>query len=627
MLATILPLLRTVVMALTTAVPVTVAQQFFDGTVIKITEVIKDEHGLTLSEAKDIVANLLFDLALNATIVGTVLKTKIAVKTAEYLGFTSKGYVKRTLSPKAAAAIKKMSGPWEKFKSFSLFSKILTIIGVGNLAIWQAKSLADIIEPGVYQTKQVNAVYRKLGIPFQYPETAAVLSPGNFSAEKFNDFARSIEAAGVFGFRGVIGSTLGLYSRQGLADVIDYVYGNEILKGTTFNDYRGVIPFVTPYLVSNKATSATSSTQANTSSASQVVPQTKVFTGIVSQGTVGSGLQFTARPDDLIESASELQQAINNNVSSYLATLLGKVTYEIKVVSSVIVGGIRKTGTSQRIQSGSFANGTPKYKSVTNKFAVADLYLITDRGTRSKLTSIVLGPVDALKFQPTSDDLVGVASSVSRNILTSNTDEIDKIVTSTPTLVVPPASAEDSIEAPGVGYCVVYDGYQGTICFNKETVSKLRLAVAKNEKTLDQAENELRLSIDMGGQDTWANNGAKNLGPLWQLASPKVRSILSTGGTFAGTPQQTQAGVSPPVTAPFKDNQTPANALPVQSLPEVALTAPNLYEFYGALGRQLPTLTERGDLYQSLGLGQAAFYTGTAEQNTKLLATLKLKGV
>jgi hypothetical protein len=52
-------------------------------------------------------------------------------------------------------------------------------------------------------------------------------------------------------------------------------------------------------------------------------------------------------------------------------------------------------------------------------------------------------------------------------------------------------------------------------------------------------------------------------------------------------------------------------------------SASTLFEWYQAQGQALPSVTTRAKLYQSLGLGQASFYTGTAEQNTKLLNALK----
>ena len=49
-----------------------------------------------------------------------------------------------------------------------------------------------------------------------------------------------------------------------------------------------------------------------------------------------------------------------------------------------------------------------------------------------------------------------------------------------------------------------------------------------------------------------------------------------------------------------------------------------LYDYYTkSLGQALPSLSERAKLYESKGLGSAASYAGTAEQNTSLLGKLQ----
>lgn len=50
--------------------------------------------------------------------------------------------------------------------------------------------------------------------------------------------------------------------------------------------------------------------------------------------------------------------------------------------------------------------------------------------------------------------------------------------------------------------------------------------------------------------------------------------------------------------------------------------ANTLYEYYTAQGKPLPTIQERGQLYGQYGLGDAASYAGTPEQNTALLGML-----
>lgn len=51
-----------------------------------------------------------------------------------------------------------------------------------------------------------------------------------------------------------------------------------------------------------------------------------------------------------------------------------------------------------------------------------------------------------------------------------------------------------------------------------------------------------------------------------------------------------------------------------------------LFDYYSSKGKSLPSLAERANSYEDLGLGSAASYRGTAEQNNALLANLKNNG-
>jgi hypothetical protein len=55
------------------------------------------------------------------------------------------------------------------------------------------------------------------------------------------------------------------------------------------------------------------------------------------------------------------------------------------------------------------------------------------------------------------------------------------------------------------------------------------------------------------------------------------------------------------------------------------LNALTLSEWYQSQGQALPSVSERSVIYERLGLGPSSFYTGTSEQNTKLLNALKYK--
>lgn len=240
------------------------------------------------------------------------------------------------------------------------------------------------------------------------------------------------------------------------------------------------------------------------STAGTTTKAVKVFTGIVSQGTLGAGLIFEPRPSDMIDSVAELETAAQNNLAAYLVTLPGKIKYEIKIVSSVITkDGYKQTGTSQQLVVGTNKNGTPKYKTVVNRFAVLTLYFLTDKGSRSNIGTIILGPTNAATLNPTGETLRQLEGSIQSNITSTKVSDIKAVETSTNVAVFTPTSSP---------------------------------AVVAN-----------------------------------------------------------QAGAS----------------------------AQTLYEWYTANGKPLPPIADRAAVYQQFGLGSATLYTGTAEQNSRLLAALK----
>lgn len=612
-------------------------------------EKVMEAFGVSEETAKDIMANEILQAFESVGVFAITLRTKLPVKVAERLGFTSKGYTKRSLpkaveskintgaktpprgAPPTSEEIGVVAKAVAKARGLGLVQVTALVVLVGQVIQIPTQvfyALAQYIDfanwQGPYQP-YFQKILSIIGIKAPAPmPRARVVSP-----EIWSRVLATIEELGPRGLSFPFSGVDKLYSRENFADLVDEVAAN-IVKNGGDASYKNVIGAVLPLVQLGGSPIRTSPSPTAVASAAPIAPSTpsvKVFTGVISSGVVGRGLSFTPRPDDLIESSQELQQAINNNVSSYLAGLLGKVTYEIKVVSSVVVGGIRKSGTAQRVQSGNYADGSPRYKTIVNKFAVADLYLITERGTRSKLTSIVLGPVDALKFNPSAAELAGVAASIPRNIVTSSTDDISTVVSRTNTDVVellpdnsvPLASAPQYPIVPTPPSVVAPEFY---------SASNGRGGIIQAKKT----EYE---DIKRGGNDRY-DTYRVILEAERSNALPSLHSSLISWYR-ALTPEQIEilrkinrgipAEASPPAPAPSSETTPPAEVTPASALPSGALTAQSLYEFFGALGRQLPSLEDRSRLYEAFGLGPAAFYAGTAEQNTRLLGELKLRGV
>ena len=153
-------------------------------------------------------------------------------------------------------------------------------------------------------------------------------------------------------------------------------------------------------------------------------------------------LAYQQRVNDIVESRLDLEQSTINNLSVFFNSFQRKLIYEIKLVSSITTqDGTTQTGQSHQTTTGYYANGTPKYKTIVNKFAVMDIFLVLPGKSRQKLTRIVLAPVNILKYNPKKDDLDTESNSVKLLILTGN---IAPIITTTPvvTPVVTPTPQE-----------------------------------------------------------------------------------------------------------------------------------------------------------------------------------------
>lgn len=514
-------------------------------------------YGMTEEEAEDTIANEVIDAFAMIGIIGIAIKSKLPTKTAEKLGFTSKGYAKRPKSPKlpstdagsvaaavsvtasraaltipeATAAISTARATMKgASKAFDFLTGKLNTVFLGFLVV------GGFIDFGNWETGAYSNFFQKLFATI----TFGILVPNEdwrktktTSAEVFTKVFETYKISGAVGINDPFKLQTVLFNRDNLIDLVDEVGASLLLStgsASTKDVLLGTQLFIIfdPEKVAAAGVGTTTAVPSPTVSTANSTNIPRVFTGIVSQGVVGKGLVFEPRPDDMIESLEELKTAAANNLTPYLNTLLGKIVYEVKVVSSIITKeGFKQTGITQQIQTGTWANGTPKYKTVTNKFATLTVYALTDKGSRSKLTTIVLGPTDSTKLRVATNDLRVVESELPSLVTTTDINAITGIETAAPvTISTPAASGGTSVPGPNTG--------------TSETPAV----------------------------------------PV----STQASSIIGAGN----------------------------NAL-------------TLFDWYSAQGQGLPNVATRSKLYAELGLGQANYYTGTAEQNTKLLAALKAR--
>lgn len=520
--------------------------------------------GVDRETAQDIASNEVLELAESLGLFALSLKSKLPLKVADAIGLSSRGFAKKKLTAEVTAKVSKVS-------KAATPSKIATSVEVGEIAsavskargiaLPTVKSLLGIIATligvptafffalaqyidfanwqGPYQ-KTFQNLLSKVGINPDTPLPKASV----VSADIWKRIHATVEELDPIGISFPFSNIDKPYSRQALADLVDEIAANLVKAGGTAS-FKNVMALVLPLVqLSGKGTSSAGAFGGGPgTSAGGGIAGFKVFMGTVKDGVLGAKLDFTPRQDDLIENMSELQDAINNNLAPYLLTLPGRIVYEIKVVGSVVGSdGIKRYGAAQTIQTGVDGLGRPKTKTVVNKWAVLYLYILTDRGVRSKITSIVLGPTDAIKFRPDNSALAAVSQVIPTSAVTLDTRDIISV-------------------SPNETKPVTVEGFAQAIGVPAERI--------------DQKTGE--------------------------IINPTEAETAAYNYQFGNTP-------SPVV----KENIA-------------ADRARTLFEWYAAQGQKLPSLSNRGELYQKLGLGQASLYVGSAEQNTRLLNKLKEK--
>ena len=559
--------------------------------------------GVSEETAKDIIANKLIIAFEEVGIFALTLRSKLPIKVAEYLGFTSKGFAKRKLAstveakiastaisaiPTAvptAAEVTKIAEVIGKSRGISaslvssLFNNTLKVAGLTTAMFFALAQYIDFANwQGPYQ-KFFQKTIGFLGINPDTPLPKANVVP----AETWKRIYATVEELNPLGLSFPFEDADRPYSRKNLADLVDSVAAN-MVKNQINPTYKTVIAVVLPLIQLSTASRTDAdidaiftklgTAQALVKGDGFTIPTTKVFTGIVSQGVVGAGLSFTPRPDDLIESADELRQAAANNLAPFLASLPGKIVYEVKIVSSIITrDGFRQSGTTQRIQTGTFSNGTPKYKTVTNKFATLVVYALTDKGSRAKLTTIILGPTDSAKLTVAQYDLRTLEGELPALVTTTDIKEISSIQTTKPIIITAPPTPTPEAPAPRAPV--------------PEGINPLWWEL--NEIIKDREEFLVRRS---------ENNYTLR------------RGVIIVENTNKPVPQFSTA---------------PAVSGAVATAPKSGANATTLFEWYAAQGRELPSVAARSVVYASLRLGVEGYYTGTAEQNTKLLNALKFQ--
>lgn len=630
---------------------------------------VAEHYNIPEDDAIVVVANQIIDLAALLGVGTGTLYSKIGIKAADYLGIKAAGTVRRAVSANAAVKIAVVNANTAKSASAGALvwgaisklpaTQVLMFLMLGqNIGDWYFFKTALF-------TETINGIFGKDTV--KAPNTGSGAT--GFSNADFAGYAASVESAGVTAISSPRAGVLAPYSRDDLAKLLTWLYGQQLITGGG-TGVKAIEAAAQPYLIyapksgqyaaslynqnttqaaaSGGNTTQVASRAAATVAASSTVTTPKIFTGVVSQGVLSSASDFTPRPDDLIQSIGELETAAANNLTPYIASLPGRIVYEVKVQTSIrTASGFTQRGTTQRIVVGSYKNGTPKYKTVTNKFAVMNLYILSDTGSRHKLTQIVLGPTDAVAFQPSDADLNTVQSFLQAGVHTTNVAQIASVSSTPQGVLTAAASASVSSQQTAtpaqvlaplihpVGVFTAIGDYGTTLYRELADGTILTFSLISDGSPLFTNSTERGSFGNAGAQATeakirlraqygidWDSLPQRNLADI--NAQQRDRGLGYNDSDGAFHPQARAASSIAELigtTNTASGTQTTTAAAPSSS----ACVATSLSQFYTAQSLALPSIADRAILYQSFGLGQSNYYAGTAEQNTKLLAALKVQ--
>ena len=626
---------------------------------------IMTELGVSEEDAIDLMANEWIVFAESVGLGAAALRTKIPTKIAERLGFTSKGFSIRQLKGAKAktikiGAIKNVSAAAAAAVTEAELLPILAkrakttvavvkatlkaigaFVGVTSLA---SLALSQWIDFGNWNSGAYQGTFNKLFSIIGLKPDAKWVNVKTVSEEVFTKVYETYRLEGATNIVDPYKGQTVVFNRQNMVDFVDRV-GADLLRheGTaTTKQVLAAAQLAITFQNSAKQAAAASTGAGSSASVGAYAPapvvrapseslQIKVFSGVVQNGRLGDVIEFSARPDDIIESMEELRIAAQNNLVPFLGTLYGRLSYETKIVSSIVDReGIKRTGGYQTVIVGYLKNGTPKTRTIINKWATIRIYLINKRGTRTLVDEIILGPVDSVKFKTGQQQIEQADIQIQNSVATTDIKEINTVVTNQPISVAPlvppqpptpqattPAAVGSAAPAapPSAAIANTFSDYTaltqapifrnaapGTL-FKQDTGTYFYKTSGGNLSTVSdptQLQDLARQGIVRPGSDILFRIGTTT-------PSTAAQQTTQSGSTAA---QQTTQGGTPSASLTAGTNP-----------PQCAAT--NLSEWYTLAGKSLPSLNDRGILFESKGLGARQFYVGTAEQNNRLLAALK----
>lgn len=623
LLVRLAPLIRLTIQTITQVGLIGLADKLLGPLVDYAKREVQQVYGVSDEEAGDFIANELIDAVALAGVIGFGIKTKLPTLLAEKLGFTAKGYVKRKLSSKIPTAavgtvtkaevastvgtevIAKQAAVIAAKRGVSLATVqaiMSTIIAAVGVPVGVGLLITNTIDFGAWNSSAYQGTFQKFLSIFGLEPDKDSRAPRTTSADIFNKIYNALLSEGASTINDPYKGTIVPYTRDNLLDLADKL-ASQILIEVGEVKSKTLLAAILPFIAyGNKPASGGTSVPIKTGGSTSTTTKVQVFSGVVSQGTLGNGVVFSPRTNDMIDDVEELIQSASINLATFLSTLASRVIYEIKIVSTITTkDGFTQRGTVHQVQVGTFSNGAPRYKTVTNKFAVLYLYLMTDKGTKTKIATVNVGPVNAINFQVQSNDLVEIANRLRGVVTTSNVSEIKQIVSDTPIAVTPvpatPAPLPNyniSAKVPGdLGYAFYKRPKIDANPVSYVVVPDYRFGNPEYQRI---TEEEYRR--ETGDKKDYTNSG-------YQLVN----------GVFTKMTDYQPSDLNPPA--------TPAQVAKANLPHAGSMEATSIAFFYDPNGKNYPSVAERAVLYEQYGLGSKDLYIGSAEQNIKLLAKLK----
>lgn len=368
------------------------------------------------------------------------------------------------------------------------------------------------------------------------------------------------------------------------------------------------------------------------------VSGTGVHVSVVSGGVLGAPNTFTPAGSDIFETMDDLQTHTEENLAQFIVGLTGSLAYRLRLVGTIrLADGTIRVGTKQRVLKGYTKAGKPEYRTVTNKFLVADISYKTLAGIWKKLDEIAIGAVDEAGFQPTTEDLANLSDAISQYLVSNQLGGITQIHLQTsggsaPAATAPPPSTAPTTTAqsPSITKTQVKPPEPApvpagpAVQVSSADVSALRYGAPGVYAQLVQAGAPADTALSLAQQ--------------FSMPTPSAAAQKALSALLASLQAPSQAQATPPAPAAFAAAPTPTPApapspSPVAAGP-VATGLPagvrwsngSIYNlpapggFYSGPLDYAPT-GALGTLYQQLGLGSSSLFVG----NTGQIAALKAK--